>query len=386
MPDLSPRLSLPYLMPAQAQKHVTHNEALRALDGLVQLAVLESGAETPPADPALGATYALGGAPGGAWADQPHALAIWQGEGWLFLSPQPGWRLWDMTGQQMRVWDGAAWGPLPCHRTPQLGVNAEGDANNPLTVSGPATLLTHAGAVHQLKVNKSATSDTASLLYQTGFSGRAEIGLAGADDLTVKLSSDGSTWHDAMVLSAAPTAPRLTLSQPGITPDLLHAEAGGVTAFRLTGSGDGLCSGSWQSGGADYAEFFEWSDGNPNREDRRGLSVVLVGDKIRAAQPGETPIGIISAAPALLGDADGGEWRGKYQRDPYGALILDPQNRPQIAADFDPNRAYTPRQHRPEWAMVGLLGKLVLRQGQPTAPRWQRLNSTKDGLERWLVR
>jgi hypothetical protein len=83
---------------------------------------------------------------------------------------------------------------------PLVGVNATADATNRLSVSAPATLLSHEGAGHQLKVNKSADTDTASLLYQTGFSGRAEMGLAGDDDFHVKVSPDGSTWHEAVVV------------------------------------------------------------------------------------------------------------------------------------------------------------------------------------------
>lgn len=68
MPDTSARLGLPYLMPAQAQKHVTHNEALVRLDLLTQLVLEARGAETPPASPADGEIHALGAAPVEAWA------------------------------------------------------------------------------------------------------------------------------------------------------------------------------------------------------------------------------------------------------------------------------------------------------------------------------
>ncbi len=383
MPDLSPRLDLPFILPAQAQKHVTHNEALRRLDGLVQLVVQEVGAEVPPITPTSGAAYALGPAPSAAWAGQPQRLAIWQGVesggGWLFLAPQPGWHIWDQATAQMRIWDGDSWTSLPCHATPQIGVATSADATNRLAVSAPATLFTHAGAGHQVKLNKASPGDTASLLMQSNFSGRAEIGLAGNDDLSLKLSADGDTFADALVLSAG-AGPRLRLTQPTNTGDLLLAEAAGSAQFRLTAAGDGMAAGSWQSGGADYAEFFEWADGNPRDEDRRGISVVLEGEEIRPAQPGETPIGVVSAAPTLLGDADLGEWHGKYIRDAFG------QRTGEIAPDFDPNKAYTPRSQRPEWAMVGLLGKLTLRADQPTDPRWLRLKPLTGGLERWLLR
>ena len=75
MPDISAILGLPYLLPSQAQKHVTHNEALRLLDILVQLSVEALDADTPPPVPAEGAVYALGPAPVGAWAGQPGQIA-----------------------------------------------------------------------------------------------------------------------------------------------------------------------------------------------------------------------------------------------------------------------------------------------------------------------
>lgn len=93
--------------------------------------------------------------------------------------------------------------------------------------------------------------------------------------------------------------------------------------FSLRGDGNAFADGSWTGGGADYAEFFEWADGNPAGEDRRGLSVVLDGDKIRPALSGEQPIGVISANPSVVGDGDIDRWKGKYMRDDFGAYIWE---------------------------------------------------------------
>jgi hypothetical protein len=65
-------------------------------------------------------------------------------------------------------------------------------------VSAQATLLNHADGSHQIKVNKSSATATASLLYQDAFSGRAEIALTGNDDFSVKVSADGGTWRTAV--------------------------------------------------------------------------------------------------------------------------------------------------------------------------------------------
>lgn len=201
MSELSPRLSLPYLMAAQAQKHVTLNEALQRLDLLTQLTVQGFGATVPPPDPDEGQVWALGPVPDAAWSGQGGRLAARIDGDWLFLDPQPGWRA--VAGTDLRVFDGADWvaPDLPVlDNLPGVGINAAHDPTNRLTVSAAATLFSHEGAGHQLKLNKAAAGDTASLLFQTGWSGRAEMGTAGSDDFSVKVSPDGSTWHDGLVI------------------------------------------------------------------------------------------------------------------------------------------------------------------------------------------
>ncbi len=206
MSDLSARLGLPYLMPAQAQKHVTHNEALTLLDLLVQLNVQGFGAETPPAMPLSGQVWALGPAPSGAWVGQGGQLAFWNDDTWLFVPPQTGWHAAAVTAQgaELRLFDGADWvaaaAGMP-DTLPGLGVNAAFDATNRLAVASDAVLLTHDGAGHQLKINKATVADTASLLFQTGWSGRAEMGTAGNDDFSIKVSADELTWHDGLVIN-----------------------------------------------------------------------------------------------------------------------------------------------------------------------------------------
>lgn len=203
MSENSPRLALPLLQPAQAQKHVTHNEALRVLDVLVQLTVEEFGAVAPPALPEEGKVYALGTGASGDWLGEDGKLATWVDAGWQFHVPGPGWHAVLASGRELRVWTGAGW-ELVLAETQNLaglGVNTGWDATNRLSVAAPATLLTHEGAGHQLKINKSAAGDTASLLFQTGWSGRAEMGLAGDDTFSVKLSADGVSWNEALKVS-----------------------------------------------------------------------------------------------------------------------------------------------------------------------------------------
>jgi hypothetical protein len=158
------------------------------------------------------------------------------------------------------------------------------------------------------------------------------------------------------------------------------------TEFLLRGDGNGLCDGAWTGGGADYAEYFEWSDGNPDEQDRRGISVVLDGDKIRPTLAGEDPIGVISGNPSVVGDAAWNKWVGKYLRDDYGSYILDENGDRQLNPAYDPDAEYISREDRPEWDCVGLMGKLRIRKGQPTGSRWIKMRDISDSVEEWLVR
>jgi hypothetical protein len=161
---------------------------------------------------------------------------------------------------------------------------------------------------------------------------------------------------------------------------------GADTEFYIRGDGNAFADGSWSGGGADYAEYFEWSDGNPDEEDRRGISVVLDGEKIRPAQDGEEPIGVISGNPSVIGDAAATKWVGKYLRDDYGSYVLDENGERQLNPAYDPDQEYTPREQRPEWDCVGLMGKLRIRKGQPTGSRWIKMRDISDSVEEWLVR
>ena len=158
------------------------------------------------------------------------------------------------------------------------------------------------------------------------------------------------------------------------------------TEFNLRGDGNAYADGSWNGGGADYAEYFEWDDGNTDAEDRRGISVVLDGDKIREAAAGEEPIGVISGNPSVVGDAGWNKWSGKHIRDDFGSYVLDGEGNRQLNPDFNPDVEYVPREDRPEWSCVGLMGKLRIRKGQVTGARWIKMRDVSNTVEEWLVR
>ena len=204
MPDQSPILSLPLIMPAQAQKHVTHNEALRLLDVMVQLAVLNRTLNAAPALPAIGDRHIVAAGAVGAWAGQVGKIAVYTSTGWQFFTPLAGWQAHVLAEGVTVNYTGLVWGlPTPATSSPIFGVNTTADTTNRLAVQSAASLFTNAGAGHQMKVNKAALGDTASLLFQTGFSGRAEMGLAGSDDFSVKVSANGLAFNTALTAAAA---------------------------------------------------------------------------------------------------------------------------------------------------------------------------------------
>ena len=126
---------------------------------------------------------------------------------------------------------------------------------------------------------------------------------------------------------------------------------------------DGTASGgTYSSNGADYAEYFEWYDGNINNEDRRGLFVTIDGDKIKLASKDDTYIlGIISCNPTVIGDSADLYWKDQYKRDIFGIPIYseESENNLVLNPDYDSNKEYIPRSDRKEWDPVGLMGKLI---------------------------
>ena len=105
----STHLLLPYVLAAQAQKHVTVNEGLRLLDGLVQLAVLDRHLTAPPASPADGDRYIVASGATGAWAGWDLNVAYWVDGAWMRLVPRPGWQAWVVDEASFLAWNGSAW-------------------------------------------------------------------------------------------------------------------------------------------------------------------------------------------------------------------------------------------------------------------------------------
>lgn len=201
-------LDLPYIMPSQAQKHVTHNEALGILDALVQLAIVDRDLAAPPPTPVDGSRYIVAAPATGAWTDREDQIAYFHDGSWTFLPPTEGCLAWIVDDGQLLAWTSSNWTQVgetigELQNLSLLGVGTTADTTNPFAAKLNKALWTAKTVAEggdgdlRYTLNKEAAADVLSVLLQRGFSGRAEFGLIGDDDFRLKVSADGSSWHDA---------------------------------------------------------------------------------------------------------------------------------------------------------------------------------------------
>ena len=213
------------------------------------------------------------------------------------------------------------------------------------------------------------------------------------------------------------------------------ANDGGDVDMLADGNGDFKIDGSVTTGGIDYAEFFEWKDGNSSDEDRRGHSVILDGNKIIVATSSDDTskiIGIVSTNPTVVGGGDMEKWVHKYLRDDYDSPIWEEHTvtewtdedgkkhsyqtdkipadltvpsdatviseeedkygntvklkRKKLNPEWDSSQQYISRQDRKEWEAIGLMGKLRLKKGEPVNTNWIKLRDISTTVEEWLVK
>lgn len=107
--DQTVRLALPLLQPGQAQKEITHNQALARLDALVCTGLENDALTTPPPAPAEGAAYLVAGPASGAWAGQEGKIASWTSAGWSFIAPFAGLVAWVRSRGAFGYHDGSQW-------------------------------------------------------------------------------------------------------------------------------------------------------------------------------------------------------------------------------------------------------------------------------------
>lgn len=242
-------LKLPLLVPNQSQKEITHNEALVILDNLVNNGVKDKDLTTPPENPSQNDLYIVGVGASGEWEGKDNQLAFYD-NGWRFCQARQGTKYWVIDENCIYVFNMTSWSKFSgggssgggeggeggatslsqlddvsltsiskddilkfnggsfvnsksLNNLEGVGINCEFDEDNKLMVKSDYVLFDNNGGDSKIKANKSTITQTASHLFQDNYSGRAEFGLIGNDDFSLKVSSDGSEWKEAFVVDKA---------------------------------------------------------------------------------------------------------------------------------------------------------------------------------------
>jgi hypothetical protein len=273
-------------------------------------------------------------------------------------------------------------------------------------------------------IDHTASSNNEALVVQSKCTSRAGLHVAQQN------ASFGNTTYGALRIDTV----RAQTSAFNFA--VFRSNDGVDTEFKIRGDGNAYADNAWQGGGADYAEYFEWSDGNTDSEDRRGYTVVLDGNQIRKSTSDDAQssiLGVVSATPAMVGDSGQLGWQGKYERDEWGSYILEEYTqtewtvydeerkeklhsyqtdkipsdvtvpsdalvtsteadgstklmRRKESSSYDASATYIPREDRKEWDTIGLVGKLRIRVGQTVGDRWIKMREISDTVHEYLVR
>ena len=246
-------LKLPLLIPNQSGKEITHNEALIIIDNILQNGIIDKDLITPPENPNTNDMYIVGEGAIGKWEGKDNYLAFYD-NGWRFIKPREGFTFWINDEDKLYTYNGSKWiatiqagadiennnsttpttPPITklseledveiieatqynilqhngekfintsnLQQLSMVGINTQADENNKLSIKSDYVLFDNNGNSSKIKANKATETDTASHLFQTNYGGRAEFGLIGNDDFTLKVSSDGETWNNAFVVDRA---------------------------------------------------------------------------------------------------------------------------------------------------------------------------------------
>jgi hypothetical protein len=185
----SANLSLPYLAQGQAQKEVTHNDALNVLDAVVQLSVKSRAITAPPGSPAQGDRYIVPAGASGAWSGQTGKVAIHRDTAWAFYSPRPGWQaIVEAEGRELVFLNGA-WQPFQV-----------------ITPNGAGLGM----AISEEEVSPSGASTTTSIVIPNrsiclGVSVRTTLAITGATSFSCGVSGNTSKFGTSLGVTLGAT-------------------------------------------------------------------------------------------------------------------------------------------------------------------------------------
>lgn len=221
----SARFQFPYLAAAQAQKHVTVNEALARIDAFAAGRIESFGAVAPPVSPLEGDLHVVGASASGDWAGQDGAFALYSNGGWQFAEPWAGARGWDVAGGVERIYTGSAW--------------ITGGGGSVGGASGAATVSEIVEVDHLLSAG--ATSIVAEAIPENaivfGVTGRVTEAIGGAATWRLGVAGSDNRYGTGLGVGLNSFAHGVTGQPQGYFADtdlVLTAEGGSFTAGRVT--------------------------------------------------------------------------------------------------------------------------------------------------------
>jgi len=273
----TPRLDFPYIAQSQAQKEVTHNEALDRLDALVQTTAIDRDLNAPPGSPVEGDVYIVGTAPTGAWAGRAKDITEYIGATWKFYDPDEGWISYLKDENMLVVYDGANWVTVGS----MSGTTFLALTDTPSDYAEDALKLVRVNAAETaLEFTDSPTVANLTATGNVEIDGR--LGIGGAPSTNAQLlitgAFTGATVTRGLVINTTLTSPvGQTMIGMNFAGTLVEAASGVHPVIAFMGIAGGF------------------TDGGATTDDFRSLSVSAVGGTLTGVTRGTTVY--VSGAP-----------------------------------------------------------------------------------------
>lgn len=218
----SPRLGLLYLDAAQAQKHVTVNEALARLDMACAARIESMSLTVPPQSPVEGDAHIVASGATDAWAGHDGEVAVFLNGGWDFVAPWVGWTLWVAADGTRVMFDGSVWRVI----------------SQPFTPSGAGASLRQVEIDHV--VGTGATSQTAAFIPDKaivlGVTGRVIEAIGGASAWSLGVTGSPDRYGSGIGVALNSFVHGVTgtpIAYYGSSSLLLTAEGGSFTGGKV---------------------------------------------------------------------------------------------------------------------------------------------------------
>lgn len=240
----TPRLSMPYLIAGQAQKEISHNDALNDMDSLAQISVINKTTATPPATPAEGDSYIIAASPTGVWAGNANAIASYY-SGWRIKTPKTGWFAYVQAEAVFYLFDGSAWnvykGVVPLGSAAVPSYSFIGDSDTGLYSPGANQVAIATGGVQRMSVDASGNTNVAGVLATSNHTITSNsstaliVGPNGATNPVLQIDDSTVSQNAGLKLvgGTTGTAPQLQVTSPDTNQALVFLTKGN-SPFRFS--------------------------------------------------------------------------------------------------------------------------------------------------------